>query len=49
MAQLRQDLAVVLEIDAQQNRDAEDKLSMLDVDWFIFSLISRRSFGNASI
>ena len=30
MAQLRQKLVVVLEIDAQQNRNAEDKLSMRD-------------------
>ena len=30
MAQLRQKLVGVLEIDAQQNRNAEDKLSMRD-------------------
>lgn len=30
MAQWRQELPVVFEIDAQQNRDAEDELSMPD-------------------
>ena len=30
MAQLRHELAVVLEMDAQQNRDTEDELSMQD-------------------
>ena len=30
MAQLRQELSLVLEIDAQHDRDAEDELSMRD-------------------